>query len=82
MYIFLEERGGLPILQDELVITATKEIAPDGKSRSQIQIEIKQKERAIEVLSRRYANHILSPDEIKNCLYSIGDNHAYLRGNR
>ena len=27
---------------------------------------------------RRYANHALPPEELKQCLYSIGDNNAYL----
>ncbi|RUP48962.1 hypothetical protein BC936DRAFT_143561 [Jimgerdemannia flammicorona] len=82
VYSFLEESDGLRILQDNAVLVATKEIIPDGKTRYQIQTEIKQKENAIEQLSRKYANRMLSSESIRNCLYSIGDNHAYLRGNR
>ncbi|KAG0032839.1 hypothetical protein BGZ81_010001 [Podila clonocystis] len=79
---FLKERGGLDVLRNDLVADATKEIISDGKTRQQIQMEIRKKERAIEVLSRKYANGNLTPDEIKVCLYSIGDNHSFLRTNR
>jgi len=47
-----------------------------------IKREIKEKEKAIDYIARKYSNANLSEDEIKNCLYSIGDNHSYLRGNR
>ncbi|KAF9573733.1 hypothetical protein EC968_008133 [Mortierella alpina] len=82
VYGFLQERNGLDVLRNDLVAEATKEITSDGKSRLQIQQEIRKKERAIEVLSRKYANSVLTPDEIKVCLYSIGDNHSFLRTNR
>ncbi|KAG9327461.1 hypothetical protein KVV02_000410 [Mortierella alpina] len=82
VYGFLQERNGLGVLRNDLVADATKEITSDGKSRAQIQQEIRKKERAIEVLSRKYANNNLTPDEIKVCLYSIGDNHSFLRTNR
>ncbi|KAF9957158.1 hypothetical protein BGZ70_009608 [Mortierella alpina] len=82
VYGFLQERNGLDVLRNDLVADATKEITSDGKSRLQIQQEIRKKERAIEALSRKYANSNLTPDEIKVCLYSIGDNHSFLRTNR
>ncbi|KAF9362043.1 hypothetical protein BGX34_006770 [Mortierella sp. NVP85] len=82
VYSYLEEHGGLDVLRNDLVADATKEIMADGKSRHQIQLEIKKKERAIEVLSRKYANAQLSAEDIKVCLYSIGDNHSFLRTNR
>ncbi|KAG0345369.1 hypothetical protein BG004_003760 [Podila humilis] len=82
VHIFLKERGGLDVLRNDLVADATKEIVSDGKTRQQIQQEIRKKERAIEMLSRKYANGNLTPDEIKVCLYSIGDNHSFLRTNR
>jgi len=44
----------------------------------QIQREIKAKEAAIEYLARRYSSSAISPEEVKHCLYSIGDNDAYL----
>ncbi|KAF9579841.1 hypothetical protein BGW38_003733, partial [Lunasporangiospora selenospora] len=82
VYSFLKERGGTDLLNNDLVMEATKEIIADGKPRQQIQQEIRKKERSIEVLSRKYANGNLTPDEIKTCLYSIGDNHSFLRTNR
>ncbi|KAJ3214107.1 hypothetical protein HDU67_002063 [Dinochytrium kinnereticum] len=78
----ISERGGLRLLEDDLMVMATKEIIAQGKSRLEIQKEIKMKERAIEQLSRKYANRELTQDEIKLCLYSVGDNHAFLRTNR
>ena len=82
VYSYLEERDGLDVLRNDLVADATKEIISDGKNRQQIQLEIRKKEKAIEMLSRKYANGNLTPDEIKVCLYSIGDNHSFLRTNR
>ncbi|KAI9315559.1 hypothetical protein BX666DRAFT_1860644 [Dichotomocladium elegans] len=82
VYNFLEERKGLGVLHEDIIVLATHEIIPEGKSRPQIQQEIKRKERAIEQLSRKYQSKYLSADEIRHCLYSIGDNNAYLRENR
>ncbi|CAG8613491.1 11015_t:CDS:10 [Acaulospora morrowiae] len=82
VYNFLKEHNGLDVLHDDHVADATKEIVPEGKSRAQINHEIRSKERAIEHISRKYNHYGLSSDKIKQCLYSIGDNHAYLRTNR
>ncbi|KAI9230384.1 MAG: hypothetical protein DHS80DRAFT_28832 [Piptocephalis tieghemiana] len=83
VHTFLEERHALALLEDEHVMTATREIIPDGKTRPVIQREIREKERAIELLARRYSKSgSITPDEIRRCLYSIGDNHSFLRSNR
>ncbi|KAK9236098.1 hypothetical protein V1525DRAFT_234661 [Lipomyces kononenkoae] len=83
VHSFLESKDCLSLLEDNLVVPATAEIYPDHKNRSQIQAEIKQKEMAIETLARRYHKPgVISPDEIRQCLYSIGDNHSYLRSNK
>ncbi|KAI7857971.1 hypothetical protein BDC45DRAFT_434863 [Circinella umbellata] len=82
VYEFLKERRGLGVLREDIIILATREIIPEGKSRSQIQAEIRRKEKSIEQLSRKYQSKYLSADEIRHCLYSIGDNNAYLRENR
>jgi hypothetical protein len=74
VYTLLEKHGALKMLQEPLVETATMEIIPDGKSRYVIQREIKQKERAIEYLAQRYHTSSFSADDLKLCLYSIGDN--------
>ncbi|TPX61712.1 hypothetical protein PhCBS80983_g00976 [Powellomyces hirtus] len=82
VYTTLTELGGLAILQDQLINPATQEILSEGRSRHHVQAEIKMKERAIEQLARKYATSTLKPDMIRQCLYSIGDNHAFLRVNR
>ena len=46
------------------------EINSEGKSRHQIQSEIKSKERAIERLASKYAREDLKAEEIRQCLYS------------
>jgi len=78
----LSERNGLPVLCDDMIVTATMEIIGDNKPRAQVQREIKLKERAIDYLADKYSNVNLSPDLIKNCLYSIGDNNNFLRTSR
>ncbi|KAJ3243745.1 hypothetical protein HDU78_011812 [Chytriomyces hyalinus] len=85
VYHVLQAGGALDVLEDDLIVAATKEILSTregGGSRMQIKNEIKAKERAIEVLGQRYATKEISADGIKQCLYSIGDNHAFLRTNR
>jgi hypothetical protein len=83
VYSLLDQKNCLALLTDDLIVTATKEIiVEEGKSRYQIQAEIKAKERAIEMLAKRYGRSDITQDEIRTCLYSIGDNHAFLRVNR
>ncbi|THV08228.1 hypothetical protein K435DRAFT_958829 [Dendrothele bispora CBS 962.96] len=82
VHALLEEHGALDMLRDDLVTVATKEIYSEGRSRRDIQKDIKSKERAIEVLSSRYERKGLSQESLRQCLYSIGDNHAFLRVNR
>lgn len=82
VYRSLERVQKLGLLSDPLIEIATQEIIPDGKSRHAIQKEIKQKERAIEVLASRFADTTFSQEQIRQCLYSIGDNNSFLRSNR
>eukprot|EP00047_Mylnosiga_fluctuans_P003705 m.230461 g.230461 ORF g.230461 m.230461 type:complete len:634 (-) comp12068_c0_seq1:102-2003(-) len=82
VYKFLVKRGAEALLEDPQMQIATREIMPEGKERYAIQQEIKTKERAIEKLSRDYSNQDITRDEIKWCLYSITDNHSFLRSNR
>lgn len=70
------------MLRDDLINPATQEIHSEGRSRREIQRDIKTKERAIETLSSRYQRRGLSQETLRQCLYSIGDNHAFLRVNR
>jgi len=69
-----------------IITVATKEIVAGSRTRYEIQREIKSKERAIDLLASRYSgprkDGHLTQEMIKQCLYSIGDNHAFLRVNR
>lgn len=82
MYTVLEEHGVVEMLREDLIAIATKEIYSEGRSRRDIQKEIKAKERAIETLTSKYHRKDLSQEQLRQCLYSIGDNHAFLRTNR
>lgn len=83
VYETLEKGGALGLLEDDLIRTATQEIYSEGRSRREVQSNIKAKERAIERLSAKYARASeLDEEMIKQCLYSIGDNSAFLRVNR
>lgn len=82
VHSWLSEHNADKLLDDPLVEMATREIIPDNKSRYDIQKEIKMKERAIETLAKKYSTSSLSSEDVKQCLYSIGDNNSFLRGNR
>jgi hypothetical protein len=82
VHSILETHSALDLLRDDLVTVATKEIYSEGRSRRDIQKDIKNKERAIETLASRYERTGLSQENIRQCLYSIGDNHNFLRTNR
>jgi hypothetical protein len=82
VYSVLEEADAVDLLRDDLVSVATKEIYSEGRSRREIQRDIRSKERAIESLAQRYQRKGLSQENVRQCLYSIGDNHAFLRANR
>jgi len=79
----LEANGALDLLRDPLVTTATQEIISENRTRREIQRDIRAKERAIETLSAKYCREPQLPQEaVRQALYSIGDNHAFLRTNR
>ncbi|KAF5388186.1 hypothetical protein D9615_000693 [Tricholomella constricta] len=82
VYAVLEEHDALELLRDDLITVATKEIYSEGRPRRDVQKEIKSKERAIETLAARYERNGLPQEKVRQCLYSIGDNHAFLRANR
>eukprot|EP01132_Coremiostelium_polycephalum_P007854 gene7854-9671_t len=82
VYSFLEERGGTDLLRDPLLELATREILAEGKARYEIQREIREKERAIKQLANKHSSSNLKSDDIEACIYSIGDNHTFLRENR
>eukprot|EP00771_Trimastix_marina_P003839 gnl/Trimastix_PCT/546.p1 GENE.gnl/Trimastix_PCT/546~~gnl/Trimastix_PCT/546.p1 ORF type:complete len:633 (+),score=189.49 gnl/Trimastix_PCT/546:188-1900(+) len=81
-YGCLERHGCTALLEDPHLGPATTEIFSEGKDRWTIKQEIRRKEAAIEHLARKYSNAHLPPDAVKRCIYSIGDNHSFLRTNR
>eukprot|EP01032_Pedospumella_encystans_P017358 gene17358-19781_t len=83
VYDLLESKGGLALLDDPVIGTATSEILPDkDKHRSQIQLEIRRKEKAAEHIVKKYTSRKLSADDIRACMYSISDNNSFLNSNR
>ena len=82
VYAILEEHDALDLLRDDLITIATKEIYSEGRPRRDIQKDIKNKEKAIEILAKRFQREGLPQENVRQCLYSIGDNHAFLRANR
>ncbi|KAH9020777.1 hypothetical protein EDB84DRAFT_1275255 [Lactarius hengduanensis] len=83
VYELLDSHGMLDLLRDPVITVATQEIVADKRSRREIQRDIRAKERAIETLSAKYSRGSeLSQESLCQALYSIGDNHAFLRTNR
>ncbi|KAL3232450.1 hypothetical protein RNJ44_04366 [Nakaseomyces bracarensis] len=78
-----EDKGkAMTMFKDKLIMTATSHISPVGKSRNQINRNIKQKEAAIESLASKYSSRYYSKEDIRQALYSIGDYNAYISMNR
>ena len=71
MYKFLEEHGGLALLDNKLIKVATEEILGLRKTRAQVSKEIQRKERAMAQLKSRYQSSKLSSEDIHLCVYSI-----------
>ena len=82
VYSFLRERGAEHLLEDPHLHGATKEIESRGRSRYDIQRDVSEKEHKREFIAKKYSSYRISNDDIKWCLYSIGDNHSYLKDNR
>jgi hypothetical protein len=84
VYDWLAERGGLPLLRDDLVEIATGEVRPDGKPRAEVERELRRKDRAMDLLVQRYQDPVrgLTNDGIRHAVHSIGDNRNFLVFNR
>ena len=88
VYKYLEERGALDMLKDELMEVGTRAISEwsgpgsQKKGRSEVRSEVREKEAAVKKLAKRYSNEEITEEEIKWCLYSIGDNRSFLLFNK
>jgi hypothetical protein len=82
VYDLLEHRNCARILEDDDIYVATSEIISDAsKSRTDIQREIKRKEKVVKNLCSKYRNDKINEEEIKFCLYSLTDNNSFLNSN-
>ncbi len=83
MHAYLASKGCLDMLRDPAMAVAVAEIGSEGRSRAAVAKDIQLKERAREHLAKKYASSGgASHEELLTCLYSVGDNAAYLRFNR
>lgn len=82
VYDLLQEKNALALLEDKYLPLATGEILPEGKTRPQIDKEIRMKDNAIKHIAKKFARHDFKEDEARLAILSIADNHAYLRYNR
>lgn len=82
VYDLLEAKGGLAVLDDPRLHIASQEIYPDkNKSRHELDLEIKRKEKAAKLIIKDHESHRLSAEDIRQCLYSICDNNSFLNSN-
>lgn len=86
VHSFFKENDALEILnQDhELIMSATEEINPAGKSRRVLDNELRARDAAFKKLVKKWTAYKpkLTADNLELCFRSIGDNHNYLRNNR
>jgi len=82
VYDFLKERDSLALLKQPEAVIATTAISDRGKTRSEVQQDIKAKERAVKRLIKQFTNDDLSEEAVEWCLYSLGDNSSFLLFNR
>jgi len=79
---YLEERDSLDLIKHAEAGIATTAISDKGKTRNEVQHEIKAKERAVKRLIKQFSNDQLSEEAIEWCLYSLADNSSFLLFNR
>lgn len=79
---FLEAGGASKLLEDPNLPIAIAEIKSVGRSRYEIQKDIKMKEKVRDQLARKYQTEELDSESLLRCMYSLGDNNTYLRFNR
>jgi len=79
---FLVEKDCTALLKHPDVLLATTAITDRGRTRSEVQQCIRQKEAAVRRLVNKYTTDSISEEEIEWCLYSLGDNASFLVFNR
>eukprot|EP01083_Nonionella_stella_P053015 140458_1 len=85
VHSFLEKCGKVSILTENvpLLLEATDAIESRGKTRSQVEREIRKKEIAFKRFCEEMASsHGLSFEDVEMLVHSIGDNHSFLQSNR
>ena len=78
----LEDGGAIKMLDDPLMQVATAEIMAGGRPRTAVQKDIKTKEKARDMLARKYRTKDLGEEDLLRCLYSISDNNSFLAFSR
>eukprot|EP01080_Neovahlkampfia_damariscottae_P008131 gene8131-12591_t len=82
VYDTLEEHDLLKVLKHPKIVTATMEIVDDKtKKRYEIEKLIKKKEAAVEEIALKFSSYDFPSEEIRQCLYSIGDANSFLNSN-
>jgi hypothetical protein len=82
VYTYLEAHGAAELLKDPLIVQATEEILDNRTGGESVNVRIKQKEKTIKHLAAKYSNAKIDEEKIKQCMYSITDNNAFLRESR
>jgi hypothetical protein len=81
VYSYLKARGASEMLDDPDIHIATKEIYDGSKGKYETQREIKEKEKVLKRLCKRYESHRITSEELQMCIYSITDNNSFLNAN-
>jgi hypothetical protein len=82
VYDTFEENKILDVLKHPKILTATMEIVDDkSKTRYEIEKQIKKKEAAVEEIASKFESYEFTAENIRQCLYSIGDANSYLNSN-
>jgi len=82
VHTLLSSSDNLALLDDPLLPVATQQIITDGKSRWDIDAEVKRKNKAFNTLCKRNTTSTCSYEMCRLAVLSIGDNHNYLFFNR
>jgi len=78
VYTTLVEARAEGMLSEPDIAIATGEIVTGRRQRYVVDRDIKAKESAIEKLSKKYKSSKIDQEQLRQCLYSIGDNNSYL----